>query len=74
MAVVSDFLARTAYFLQLSNDKFERQNIINSDRWKAKILNFPPYESRDQRDCAKSYFSQFKFLRLIKKISELGIE
>ena len=32
-----------------------------------KILSFPLYESRDQRDCAKSYFSQFKFLRLIQK-------
>ena len=29
-------LARTVYFLQLSNEKFERQIIINSDRWKAK--------------------------------------
>lgn len=33
-------LARTVYFLQLSNEKFERQIIINSDRWKAKIFNF----------------------------------
>ena len=40
MAVMLDFLASTAYFLQLSNDKFERQNIINSDRWKAKDFEF----------------------------------
>ena len=40
MAVMLDFLARTAYFLQLSNDKFERQNIINSDRWKVKDFEF----------------------------------
>ena len=73
MAVMLYFLASTAYFLQLSDDKLERQNIINSDRWQAKILSFPLYESRDQRDCAKSYFSQFKFLRLIQKISEHGI-
>ena len=40
MAVMLDFLASTAYFLQLSNDKFERQNIIYSDRWKAKDFEF----------------------------------
>ena len=54
-------LARTVYFLQLSNEKFERQIIINSDRWKAKDFEFcfayfAPYESRNQRDCAKSCF------------------
>ena len=40
MAVMLDFLASTAYFLQLSDDKLERQNIINSDRWKAKDFEF----------------------------------
>ena len=40
MAVMLDFLASTAYFLQLTNDKFERQNIIYSDRWKAKDFEF----------------------------------
>ena len=40
MAVMLDFLASTAYFLQLSNDEFERQNIIYSDRWKAKDFEF----------------------------------
>ena len=40
MAVMLDFLASTAYFLQLSDDKFERQNIIYSDRWKAKDFEF----------------------------------
>ena len=40
MAVMLDFLASTAYFLQLSDDKFERQNIINSDRWQAKDFEF----------------------------------
>ena len=40
MAVMLDFLASTAYFLQFSDDKFERQNIINSDRWKAKDFEF----------------------------------
>ena len=48
-------LARTVYFLQLSNEKFERQIIINSDRWKAKDFEFcfayfAPQESRNQRD------------------------
>ena len=40
MAVMLDFLASTAYFLQLSDDKLERQNIINSDRWQAKDFEF----------------------------------
>ena len=40
MTVMLDFLASTAYFLQLSDDKLERQNIINSDRWKAKDFEF----------------------------------
>ena len=40
MAVMLDFLASIAYFLQLSDDKFERQNIIYSDRWKAKDFEF----------------------------------
>ena len=36
MAVMLDFLASTAYFLQLSDDKLERQNIINSDPMESK--------------------------------------
>ena len=40
MTVMLDFLASTAYFLQLSDDKLERQNIIYSDRWKAKDFEF----------------------------------
>ena len=40
MTVMLDFLASTAYFLQLSDDKLERQNIINSDRWQAKDFEF----------------------------------
>ena len=45
---------------------------MNSDGWKAKcfqchLVNFAWYESRGQRDCAKSYVSQFKFLWVILK-------
>ena len=40
MTVMLDFLASIAYFLQLSDDKLERQNIINSDRWQAKDFEF----------------------------------
>ena len=40
MADMLDFLASIAYLLHLSDDKFERQNIINSDRWQAKDFEF----------------------------------
>ena len=58
--------------------RFGSQSIINSDRWKVKyfqfyLANFAWYESREQRDCAKSYFSQVKFLRVFMGSDKVSI-
>ena len=58
--------------------RFGSQSIINSDRWKAKyfqfyLANFVWHGSREQRDCAKSYFSPFKSLRVIMESDKVSI-
>ena len=58
--------------LPLRKKPFKTWSRLRPDRWKAEDFEFhfaynARYESRYQRGCSKSYFSQLKFLRLILK-------
>ena len=58
--------------LPLCKKPFKTWSRLRPDRWKAEDFEFhfaynARYESRYQRGCSKSYFSQLKFLRLILK-------